>query len=659
MDNTDGDVGRCMNSLLKLVATIFLMYANFFDNRPSRTKRAKTRYSGDQAQQSQGAVGGHERSLHQSGADGQVRSVGLKWPTADEDRESFDGNYSGEEHDQGEGHKGRGCRCGRTKCLKQYCQCFRNDHRCTPECLCSNCHNDGKHEEIRLSAVRHIRMNNTTAFKGTALEVINFEVRTPRGSVHTVRGCRCRRSKCQKKYCECFSAGLACTNNCVCVDCANGNTLSSSTDDKTAADVNAEYSEPEVADRKPSRAAAHAAGGKVGKGVPPAQPAPSTVSTRRQRESTTSFKEETAWEQGYPGTGSRFQAPAEGSGASGGTYLHANGSNQPDPVIQALHSRPPLGPSVGAGTRAAAAVTAGGGGGASSRRKPSISVQVPVAAFSKGSVIPLSGPMSSGAASGSGSAGRHGSSGADSAREGDDGDQQDDSYLMGQTPSGDPGIQLQTPKSEFGTGMGSGASRSLTEGFGWKGPGQSPFYASGLTPAAPPSASSAMPFSDWSPREGLRSRRQSVAGTGGSAGGSGRFAVPSFPGAGGSSNGGGSSSFSFGGGGFGDGGSASGGLFSAGLSGGGLTPFGGGQTPSFGGGGSGLTPFGGGDSPAPYTRSRSGNLASAVLHRNTPPTSPSTWGAEPLLGDPLQDPDAILPAPLSSRAWMNRDRDAL
>ena len=29
MDNTDGDVGRCMNSLLKLVATIFLMYAIF------------------------------------------------------------------------------------------------------------------------------------------------------------------------------------------------------------------------------------------------------------------------------------------------------------------------------------------------------------------------------------------------------------------------------------------------------------------------------------------------------------------------------------------------------------------------------------------------------------------------------------------------------
>ncbi|KAJ1470761.1 hypothetical protein T484DRAFT_1584320, partial [Baffinella frigidus] len=119
--------------------------------------------------------------------------------------------------------KEKGCRCGRTKCLKQYCQCFRNDTRCGPDCVCTDCRNDGVHEEERIDAIRHIRMNNPGAFKGTALELEDQEVRTPRGSLRTVRGCRCKRSRCHKKYCECFGAGLRCTTNCVCSDCANGN----------------------------------------------------------------------------------------------------------------------------------------------------------------------------------------------------------------------------------------------------------------------------------------------------------------------------------------------------------------------------------------------------------------------------------------------------
>ena len=132
------------------------------------------------------------------------------------------GGGGGGAHDGDKG-KDRGCRCGRTKCLKQYCQCFRTDVRCTSECVCSDCHNDGKHEVQRIDAVRRIRMNNATAFKGTDLEIEDREVRTPRGSVKTIRGCRCKRSKCKKKYCECFGAGLACTVNCVCSDCENGN----------------------------------------------------------------------------------------------------------------------------------------------------------------------------------------------------------------------------------------------------------------------------------------------------------------------------------------------------------------------------------------------------------------------------------------------------
>lgn len=36
------------------------------------------------------------------------------------------------------------------------------------------------------------------------------------------RGCRCKRSKCLKKYCECFHAGARCNPDiCQCEDCRN------------------------------------------------------------------------------------------------------------------------------------------------------------------------------------------------------------------------------------------------------------------------------------------------------------------------------------------------------------------------------------------------------------------------------------------------------
>ncbi|TYI63415.1 hypothetical protein E1A91_D09G015800v1, partial [Gossypium mustelinum] len=35
------------------------------------------------------------------------------------------------------------------------------------------------------------------------------------------RGCKCKRSKCLKKYCECYRAKVGCSDGCHCEDCDN------------------------------------------------------------------------------------------------------------------------------------------------------------------------------------------------------------------------------------------------------------------------------------------------------------------------------------------------------------------------------------------------------------------------------------------------------
>ena len=78
--------------------------------------------------------------------------------------------------------RGRGCRCERSRCLKQYCPCFRYDLRCTRECSCAECRNDGQHEEERISAVESVllRPKSTTTLK-------TLDVLTPEGTVQARR----------------------------------------------------------------------------------------------------------------------------------------------------------------------------------------------------------------------------------------------------------------------------------------------------------------------------------------------------------------------------------------------------------------------------------------------------------------------------------------
>lgn len=93
----------------------------------------------------------------------------------------------------------KNCRCSRTKCLKQYCLCFRRDLRCSEDCTCVGCLNDGEHERERIIAVRHVRLNSSTPFKGSNLENDNHLMSSPGGTGRGHRGCGCKKSRCQKK----------------------------------------------------------------------------------------------------------------------------------------------------------------------------------------------------------------------------------------------------------------------------------------------------------------------------------------------------------------------------------------------------------------------------------------------------------------------------
>lgn len=51
-----------------------------------------------------------------------------------------------------------------------------------------------------------------------------------------MKGCNCKNSRCMKKYCECYQAGIQCTEKCKCANCSNGKPgQADGTDDASAA----------------------------------------------------------------------------------------------------------------------------------------------------------------------------------------------------------------------------------------------------------------------------------------------------------------------------------------------------------------------------------------------------------------------------------------
>ena len=79
------------------------------------------------------------------------------------------------------------CNCTSSKCLKNYCDCFKRNEICDETCGCLSC-------------------KNTISIQKSEKE-LGF--------------CTCSKTKCLKSYCECFKQNKKCTHQCRCISCNN------------------------------------------------------------------------------------------------------------------------------------------------------------------------------------------------------------------------------------------------------------------------------------------------------------------------------------------------------------------------------------------------------------------------------------------------------
>ncbi|XP_063942953.1 protein tesmin/TSO1-like CXC 3 [Daucus carota subsp. sativus] len=91
------------------------------------------------------------------------------------------------------------CNCKKTKCLKQYCNCFASGYYCSETCSCQGCFNTPEYQDKVLETRRQIVSRDPLAFAPKILQRVS---ESPANITQSNVGCsdRCRCSWCKNAY---------------------------------------------------------------------------------------------------------------------------------------------------------------------------------------------------------------------------------------------------------------------------------------------------------------------------------------------------------------------------------------------------------------------------------------------------------------------------